>query len=241
MFKKVIFISVVFLVACQTVKEKNIETIRDRTAKLQALAKWKPTWCTLETHLTQPALARYKEMFPEEADKLSDGSLNYTWKARSYTCEITPLESSPLTKNHVGFLETALCVLLQTHWVNSPFEQLEMIPRDIDNEKDGTIHIQSSMIDKALGVYLDPVNFKMETRTKGHGILKVLYTESANHEWLPSRLEQVTPKARLLVDSIEYDTAVVGRRHLIKSMWISVGDAEVFQHTQVSFSGCQNF
>ena len=242
MFKRIIFVVLFFLLACQTTGEKNIEFIRDRQAKLQTLPKWVPTWCRIESHITQPALAVYGKLFPEENDHVTDGTLNYTWKARSYSCEVTALDPSRIASNHQAFLETALCILLQTHWVNSPFEQLEMVPRDISKDKNGTIHIQSSMIDKSLGVYLDPTNFKIETRTKTHGVLKAVYTESANHEWLPSRLEQITPKAKIVIDEIDYDTNVMNRRHLIKSLWISVGNIEEpIRHAQLTFNDCQSF
>jgi hypothetical protein len=234
-------VAVLVLAGCQSLKEKNIELIQDRADKLKPLMTFKPTWCRLETKLTEPAKARYREMFPEDVDKLGDATLNYTWKARKYNCEITPLDSSELTKNHQGFLETAICTLLQVYWVNSPFEELQMVPRDIKNEKDGRIHIEGSMIDKELGVYLDPVNFNMDTRTKSRGVLKAVYGQ-VQGQWLPVKLEQVTAKADLVVDEIEYETVPVGGRKLVKSLWISVGDKDqVMQHTQVLFTGCRNF
>jgi hypothetical protein len=169
--------------------------------------------------------------------------LTYTWKARKYNCELTPLDSTPLSKNHQAFLETAMCVLLETHWVNSPLEDLHVAPRDVNEEKDGRVHIQSSMLDKELGIYLDPKELKIETHTKGHGVIKAVYSESAEHRWLPSRIDQTTSKARLVLDGIEYDPATIGGRHLIRSLWISIGDSggEVHKHTQVFFNNCQNF
>jgi hypothetical protein len=131
--------------------------------------------------------------------------------------------------------------LLQTHWVNSPFEDLQINPRDVTKEKDGKVHVQSTMLDPALGIYLDPGPFKLETHTKARGILRVDYAETAFHQWLPTRLEQATAKTRVVVDQIEYDPVAVGGRHLIKSLWISVGDDDVRQHTFVAFSDCQNF
>jgi hypothetical protein len=240
MFKIFVLIAFIGLTGCQSVEEKNVELIQDRVAKLKPLTQFKPTWCRLETQLTQPALARYREMFPEEAEKIGEGTVNYTWKARKYNCEITPLDANPLTKNHQGFLDAAICTLLQVQWVNSPFEDLNIYPRDIQNEKGGTIHIQASMIDRDLGVYLDQQTFKMETRTKNRGTLKAVYTQ-VNQEWLPQRLEQASEKVRVVVDNIEYDTVPVSGRHLIKSLWISVGDGETHQHTQVNFTGCRGF
>jgi hypothetical protein len=178
-------------------------------------------------------------MFPEEA--ATDGIISYTWKAHKYSCEITPLETSPMIKNQQTFIEAALCTLLQTHWVNSPFEELQVVPRDISREKDGRLHIATSMIDKNLGIYLDASTFKMETHTKGNGVIKAVYSENSDHEWLPSKLEQNTGQARVVVDNIQYDPVAVGGRHLITSMWISVGQQEPSRHTQVNFTGCRNY
>jgi len=240
MFKAIVFLILGLLIGCQSAKEKNMDVIRDRSDKLKPLADFKPTWCRLETHLTQPALARYREMYPEDVEKLNDGVLNYTWKARKYSCEITALEQTPLTKNHQAFLESAICMLLQVHWVNSPFEQLQIYPRDIIAQKDGTIHLQGSMLEPELGVYLDPLTFKMETRTKGRGVLKAVFTEN-EHDWLPQHLEQLTAKSQLTVDGIEYDAKPTNGRRMIKSLWISVGDAQPYQHTQVDFVGCRSY
>jgi len=131
--------------------------------------------------------------------------------------------------------------MFEVYWVNSPFEDLQIVPRDIQNEKDGRIHIEGSMIDKDLGLYLDPVNFNIDTRTKSHGVLKSTYSQIQG-QWIPVKLEQVTNKADLVVDEIEYDTVPVGGRKLVKSLWISVGDTgQPLQHTHVTFTGCQNF
>jgi hypothetical protein len=216
-----------------------LQVVQDRAVSLQPLMKWKSTWCRVEARLTQPAIARYQTMFP---DQQVGEILSYTWKAQKFNCEVTPLEATPVSKNHQGFVETAMCTLLQTHWVNSPFEDLQVHPQDVTKDKDGRVHLQSSMIDKELGIYLDPGPFKLETRTKARGILRAEYAENAAHKWLPTRLEQVTPKSRLVVDSIEYDSALLNGRHLIKSLWISVGDQEeVRQHTQLNFYDCQGF
>jgi hypothetical protein len=237
MFRAAWLISLLFLFGCQSLQEKNIDLIKDRAEKLKPLSTWRPTWCRLEAHLTQPAMARYRQMFPEE--DFDEDVLAYTWKARKATCEISALQPSTLTKSHQGFLETAMCILLQVHWINSPFEGLEFAPQDVDNEEK-LVHIRPPEIDKKLGVYLDPVAFIIETRTKSRGILKVAYSEH-DHDWLPDRLEQDMPGARVVVDGLEYSNARVGGRRMLKSFWISVGDETPFRHTQVMVSECQNY
>jgi hypothetical protein len=240
MFKIRIVCLFLLLIAggCQTVQEKNLALIKDRSEKLKPLSTWRPTWCRLETRLTQPAIARYREMFPDETEKLTQESWAYTWKARKTSCEVSPLQRSEMSKSHQAFLETAMCMLLQVHWVNSPFAELVAGPDDILSDG-GRVHIRAST-DQDLGIYLDPSAFVVETKTKSRGTLKASYHESEN-EWLPDRLEQRLPKSVLVVDALEYDTARVGRRRMLKSFWISVGEEKAMQHTQVFMSGCQNY
>src|ERR1035437_6108121 len=103
MFKIFVFTLILTLLGCQTVQQKNMALVQDRAEKLKPLSTWHSQWCRLETHLTEPAIARYREMFPDEAERLNENNLPYTWKARKYTCEINSLQPTPLTKNHQGF------------------------------------------------------------------------------------------------------------------------------------------
>lgn len=226
-----------FCVGCQSVQEKNMALISDRAQKLKPLSYWRPTWCRIEAHLTEPAMARYREMFPAEENNVRE-TMVYTWKARKTTCEITSFDSSPLINNHKAFLETAFCMLLQTHWVNSPFDELPIKPDDVDKVNDH-VHIKTSS-EPGLGVYLDPKELKIETRTKSHGTIRADYG-SLDNEWLPQRIEQQLPKQDLVLDMFEYDPKPLNGRPTLKSFWISVGEDKPFQHTHVELQNCQNY
>lgn len=212
--------------------------LRDRVEKLKPLSTWKPAWCRVDARLTQPAIARYKEMFPDEIDKLTAESLAYTWKARETACEITPLDSSPLTRNYASFLDTAMCVLMQVHWVNSPFDELKVGADDI-GERDGQVHIRAGESDD-LGLFVDPRTVAVETRTKGRGVLRAAYAE-VDGTWLPQRLVQRTAGADFVVDTIEWSDTYVGARRMPHSLWISVGEDKPVQHSQLVFSDCREF
>src|SRR4051812_33837416 len=112
MFRFLLCACLLAVAGCQTVHEKNLALITDRAEKLKPLGHWRPVSCRLEAHLTEPAIARYREMFPQEGAPLNENRLTYTWRARSTSCEVTPLAASPLFKNHKGFMEAAVCLLL---------------------------------------------------------------------------------------------------------------------------------
>jgi hypothetical protein len=224
--------------SCQTAQERSMALVADRAGKLRGLSRWTPTWCRVEARLTQPALARYREMFPDDKDQLDKDTFAYTWKSRKTSCEIMPLETSALIKNHQAFLETAFCMLLQTHWVNSPFDELPVNPNEL-SEKDSKVHIPAAK-DPELGLFVDAKEVKIETKTKNHGVLSAVYAQ-VDQDWLPQRLEQKSGGKRLVVDGLEYESVPLGGRRIPKTFWISVGEDKAFQHTQVTLSGCRNF
>lgn len=225
----------VWLVGCQT---SNLEFVSQRATQLKPLNSWHPTWCQVEARLTQPALARYREMLGEvDAD-----TLTYTWKARKTSCEMLPLQKSKLVESHKAFMDTAMCLLLQVHFVNSPFADLPFKPEDIVKKDGDIIQIRASAKDPALGIYLDPKEVKVETRTKSRGTFIAVYALSEN-EYLPARIEQVlpSPASHVVLDQFEYETSRLNGRRMIKSFWISAGEEAVHPHTQVFLSSCQNF
>ena len=227
------------VLGCQSVQEKNIAFVHQRADQLHALNTWSPTWCRIETHLTKPAQARYSELYPDEQSKLAEETWAYTWKARKASCEITALEaSSPMTKNHQAFLEAAFCTLLQTHWVNSPFAEMQVSSNDVVNDRD-RVHIRVAP-DSPLGIYLDPNSFSLQTKTKGRGTFTVLYTQHGE-DWLPESLTQTTGKLVIRVDSLTYRDSRLNGRPELASFWISVGDTTPLQHTEVQLSNCANY
>jgi hypothetical protein len=177
-------------------------------------------------------------MFPEEDVKLKEDIWAYTWKARESSCEVTSLDPSPLSKNHSSFLESAFCTLLQTHFVNSPFDELKISADDIVTSE-GKVQIRTGL-EEGLGLFLDPKSFTIETKTKNRGVLRAVYVER-DHHWLPVRLEERHANTQFVIDQIEYDDVPVGGRLVPKSFWISVGEQQAFPHTQISLSNCRNF
>ena len=112
------------------------------------------------------------------------------------------------------------------------------MPEDIKTgEEKVQIHMGAT---DGLGLFLDPKTVSVETRTKSRGTLNALYSDR-EHQWLPERIEQKTEKTILLLDSFEYSDVPVGGRRMLRSFWISVGDARALQHTQVNVMNCQNF
>ena len=226
------------LAGCESLQEKNLDLIKDRSNKLKPLQTWSPTWCRVETHLTQPALARYHEMFPEEIDKIGEESWAYTWKAQKTGCEVTSLEPSPMTKNHQLFLEGALCTLVQVHWVNSPFAELKFNTSDVGNDGDQVqIRIAS---EQGLGLFLDPQTFTIQTRTKSRGVLTAVYAQRGD-DWVPVSLQQTKGNSTIRLDAIEYSDERLNGRPTLKTFWISIGEGTPLQHTQVNLSECKNY
>ncbi len=231
MFKALLLLGFLFLAACQTAAQKNMALLNDRAEKLRPLSEWRSSWCRVEVEMTQPALARFKEMFPDE--NLATESWAYNWKARENMCEVTPVDVSPATKSQQGFLNTAFCLLLQVHYVNSPFDELKIEPRDIESVKD-VVHIASGA-DKDLGIYLPRERFVVETRTRSRGQLIAEYSENGGH-WLPSRLEQRRGNTIFVVEDMQY----AGARPWLESFWIAVGGEKALRQSQVKIKDCRD-
>lgn len=223
------------LSGCQTVQEKNWNLVQDRAVKLRALSQWTPSECHVEATLTQPALARYREMYP---DLDIDQTLFYTWRANKNTCDVSSTETSALVKNHKAFMDSALCMLLQVHFVNSPFSGLAFAPTDVVTAND-KVQIRLSADDPDLGIFLDQEHLILETKTKARGTLRATYALYEG-EWLPESLRQITPQSTLGVDNIQYSTEFIGRRRTLKSLTISVGDATPLPHTALEIRGCHD-
>ncbi|MBX3022858.1 MAG: hypothetical protein KF799_14380 [Bdellovibrionales bacterium] len=228
----------VVFVGCQTAHQRRVSVLADRVQKLKPLSSYKATWCRVEAQLTEPARARYQQMFPEESARANQ-DVAFTWKARESTCEVTALDRSALTSNYKGFLDTALCVLLQTHWVNSPFDEFPYAPERL-SDKDGKVHLAIAE-GKDLGLTLDPVAFDVETRTKGRGTMLASYAQT-DGEWLPTRLEQrTTTGLQIVLDDFVWDSNRIDSRRLPRSLWIAVGEERPIQHSQLKFSECREY
>lgn len=241
-------IAMASLGGCQTTRQKNLTLVKDRMDKLKPLSRFKPTWCRLEARLSQPVVARYKTLFPKEAAKLKSETLNYTWKARESACEIVPLEESPMVQNHKAILETAMCVLLQTHWVNSPFDELEAKEDDIFSA-DKKVQIRAAGAGEGLGLFLDRETFLVETRTKARGTFEAVY-EAKGSEWLPKSIAQRSAQSQFIVDQIEYAEAPLGARRMIRSFWLSLAAGAApdgtsseapIAYSQITLDDCRDY
>jgi hypothetical protein len=231
---------VVGALACQTAQERRVDLLRDRVGKLSALSTFRPAWCRVDVHLTSPAAARYRELFPDDKE-FSGEDLHYTWKARENRCEISSLQKGPAAKNYQSFLENALCLLMQVHWVNSPFDELKV--QELEDDDQGRLHIRSPGDTPGLGLFIepDPKSVVVETHTKSRGLLRAIYGETEGH-WLPTSLEQQIKDTRFVVDQFEWSERAVGARRFPRSLWISLAEPAKDQarpHSQLHFSDCQ--
>lgn len=237
-------ILLISVLGCQTAQQKNLALVKDRATKLRPLSKWRAKWCRLDARLTQPVISRYRSMYPQDGAKLDQDSLAYTWKARESSCEITALEDSPMVANHKAFLDTAICTLLQTHWVNSPFDELQVGENDIVTSGP-KVQVKVSEVED-LGLFLDRERFSVVTKTKSRGVLEAVYMP-VGKDWLPQSISQRTGPTEILIDQIEYSSDSTGDRPLIRSFWLSLGgltgaaiEEKALAHTQVNFSECRD-
>ena len=168
--------------------------------------------------------------------RLGDATLPYTWKATGPSCEVTPLHQSPLAVNYRGFLDVALCLLMQTHLVNSPFSNLK--PTAVE-PRDGRTFMRTGT-EADLGIYLDPKIFEIETVTKNRGVLTVTYANQ-DGDWLPVRLTQKLAGTTLTVDQITYDPVTHHARRAPRTFALSVGDQTVSPHSDVTITECQPY
>jgi hypothetical protein len=223
-----------FLISgCQSPASRRMDLLKDRVVKLKPLSQFKSMSCQLSSWPTEPALARYRSMFPKETTAVSS---EYTWRAREASCEVTGRNKTGMSESERGFVESAVCLLLQVYWVNSPFDELPFEAERLD-EKDGRVHLSTGP-DQALGLYLDKQKFVVETHTKSRGVLSAEYSET-DGEWLPLRLAQRTASGtQIIADQFEWDQTRIGGRRLLKSFWISAGEQSPIQHSVVRFSDC---
>ena len=146
------------------------------------------------------------------------------------------LDRSPLATTYQGLLDTALCLLVQTHLVNSPFEGLRPVAVET---RDGQTFLRTGE-DQTLGVLLDPKTVRIETRTKAHGTFKVEY-ESIDGTWLPARLAQQIGRTQIVVDQMEYEPARGGERRRPRGFVINVGEDKARPHSDVAISECRSY
>lgn len=233
--------SLIFVIAiggCQFAQRRATDLVNDRVQKLKPLSQWQPVWCDLEVKPTAPAIEHYKSMYPKEAETLSQEIWPYTWKAREASCEVTALLSGEAVTTQKGLLETALCTLLQVHWVNSPFDELNLTPEQIELS-DNIVHIKTNS-NSSRGIFMPTDQFAVETRTKSRGNFKATYVQ-VDQEWQPKRIENRNEKTVLALDDFEFDESRIGGRRMLKSVWLELGEETSLRQAQIFFGKCQPF
>lgn len=234
MWFRVLAFAFICTVGCESAQKKNLQLVQDRVMKLKPLAAWPSVLCKVEVSLSQPAAARYREMFPKE--KLRE-PWEYTWKAREVACELHGSEQSPMRDSHKTFMETAMCLLLQTHWVNSPFDELKVGPEAITENGD-RVQIRFTT-DPELGIFLDRGPFLIETNTKTRGAMLAEYIERDGN-WVPSRIENHRGGSVLALEEMDYELSPIpGARPTLKSFWIAVGTERGLKHSWVAVRECK--
>ncbi|HMN69776.1 MAG TPA: hypothetical protein PKC28_14630 [Bdellovibrionales bacterium] len=216
-----------FLAGCQTVQQRNFSLAQDRAHKLRPLSSWQSLQCRVDVELTEPARARYREMFPGESIDLP----SYVWEARESGCEIVPVMKTPVASAQQAFLLPTLCLLFQTHFVNSPFDELSVLPEDLVDAP-GAVQIRTDLANADLGMFLAKDDFHIETRTKSRGVLGAKY-ESQAGRWLPVQMAQTNGPMTIAVDEVEYADA------RLRSFWIFVGTTQPLRHSRAVISECK--
>lgn len=223
---------------CQTAHQKALSIARDRVTKLLPLSHYTSTTCEVEAKPTQPALARFGQMYPGEVEKVPLSAWKFNWRQWESRCEIVPpkeFAKSPVIQAQKGFMEATFCLLAQIFYVNSPFDDLRYGPEDVQMDK-----AQVRIGDKKnpeQGIYLADKDFTVTSKTP-RGDFFAHYAK-INGEWLPDRMEHQPENMKILLSDIQYDGRVSGRR-MIKSMELSVGTEQAFNHSELIVKNCRH-
>lgn len=237
MWYKSCLVSLVFLSGCQLSQHRAMSLIGDRAQKLKPLSRWQQATCEVEARLTSPSIEHYKRILPTEKDALASGGWTFRWHARESSCEVTTTATGEAARTQKGLLDTALCTLLQVHWVNSPFDELQIASEQVEL-KDNVVRIRAPM-QPELGLYLPTDQFLIETRTKSRGNFQATYAPIAN-EWLPKRIEVRSGKTVLALDEFEFDEMRIDGRRMIKSVWLELGEDRSLRQAQLVFTDCRS-
>jgi hypothetical protein len=217
--------------------QRDVSLVKDRMVKLQPLSRYRGTVCEVHTQPTQPALARYAQMFPKDFEQLPRDAFIFKWRQTENRCEVVApvAPKSPVVKAQRGFVEAAFCVLGQYFFINSPFDELKSEPKDVVRNGDW-VQIRDKK-DPELGYFLDRKDFLIVAKTKSRGEFQVHYKEF-DSQWLPDRMEHKPENMQIVLDEMEYGERVAGRRTL-KSLMLSVGTERPLAHSQITVSNCE--
>ncbi len=228
--RKILFIIAVLVCGCQTQRQKDLSLVRDRYLKLKPLSSYSSTVCEIESRPTQPALARFQQMSKE---KVNADSWKFTWRQTETRCEIKPHDkNSKIAAAQIAFLETGFCLLLQSHYVNSPFDELPVKADDIKSVE-GVVQVGPA-------ISLARDEFLISTKTKAHGDLRARYRfEESLNQWVPWEIEQRTDQFILSLTDLVYGSPQVGNRFSVKSATLSVGTERLIKHSDLQVMDCR--
>lgn len=228
------------LVGCQSAQKRRLALVEQRLLALRPLSVWTPTRCEVSVEWSEPAKARYAQLFAQEVQEAAKDV--YIWNARETSCSIEAPEKTPLRLMQKSFLENAMCLLMQVHYVNSPFDELTIKAEHI-HEKDKLVQIRLSD-NEDLGLFLDPMNFVITTKTKARGTFIAHYAQwgayPQQREWRPTRLEHIKGNTHFVLDEIRYGEERVGSRSMPAQMTLSVGENRLATHSYLRFSNCES-
>lgn len=211
---------------------KNREILKDRFEKLESLSRFPAKTCTVEARLSEPMKQRYLAQYPDEKALLKKGAWPFSWSVSEYGCKVTIGKPSEMQKSHLAILNGAFCTLLQPHFVNSPFDGLQVKDQQIEDQPENVF----IRVNEKAGIAIGKTDFLIETQTANLGNFKAHY-QQGQRDFLPDWLEMNMPNSRLRIDQITYSEPTLARTPL-QSFWISVGEQEVVAHTFVNVLSC---
>ncbi len=224
------------VLGCQTAQQRDFEFASSRTTQLKPLSSWPATQCRVRVQLTEPALARYREMHP---DLVIEAVNHWRWLANERGCELRSLtlENSPVLESQKALLANVFCVLLQTHYVNSPFDDIVFEPQHIHSNLE-TVQIRLGERPE-LGLFLKRDQFRIDTVTQSRGTFGATYAEVLQRQtWLPERIEQRKDSAGITLDNLHYTGTTINGRPMLRSFTVQLGEEQTVPHSQVVINRC---
>lgn len=247
---RLLFVGAALLIvtACQTPQQKNQVLLQERVQQLAPLSHWQTVQCRAVAKLTEPARARLRQLYPQETEQLEAESWPYIWRASETGCEVRTARATPMIEAHRTLVSAAFCLLLQTHYVNSPFDGLS--PQTSEALISHGSRVQVPLGGGEIGMYVDnelseQKTFQIETRTQSRGMFVATYTDrhripGMREGWLPERLEERNGRTWIVVENIQYSPVSLYGRTMIQSFDISVGENQAIPHTHIKLSRCLN-
>lgn len=224
------------LLSCQSVEQRNGDLIETRRKQLQTLSHWKSQTCTIRADLSEPAKARYDRLFANSKKKrrIDEYLWKYEWRAREVKCEIKPLGKSEAERDFLNILTATVCVLLHVHWVNSPFDELDLSKMPVQDQSDWV-----QLGPELKGIRIAKKGVRIDTDTPARGRFSAAY-EKDGGEWLPKHLEHTSHESRIVIGEMFYDGNKFGGRRPLNRFSLYVGNSETepWMHSTVYIENC---